>query len=162
MISANLNNQINIFILSCLFGIFIGIIYDIFKCFRIIGFSKDYMILIEDILFALILGILTFFLSLSFNDGKIRFYIIFSEFLGILVYKFTISKLLIYIFIKVLMILNKIKQFIMIILRPISSFLYKKLLSILSNTKIFLKSIKNLLKGNRVLVYNMYRKIVKR
>lgn len=162
MISADLSNQINIFILSYVFGILIGLIYDIFKCFRIIGFSKNYMILIEDILFMLILGIATFFLSLSFNDGKIRLYIVFSEFISMIIYKITISKLLIYIFMKILIILNKIKQIIMTILKPISSFLNKNLLFILSNTKIFLNSIKNILKCNRALVYNIFHRIVKR
>lgn len=75
-----LNTQIFNFFVSFIFGILFSIIFDIVKIFNII-FAKI-SINTRDFSYFLIYGVFSFLLSLAINNGHFSFYIVFSEFLG--------------------------------------------------------------------------------
>ena len=79
----------------CLFfiiGLFIGFIFDLFRGFRKSFKTSNIVVDIQDVLFLLISGVLFFRSVVIFNSGDIRFYLVLSTFLGILIYSLTISE----------------------------------------------------------------------
>jgi len=87
-------------------GTFLGIIYDVFKIYRLIFASKNFLIFLLDVFYFLICSICVFVLSLVVNMGCIRYFIIQSAVIGFVSYKLTIGKLFNFIFIKILKFFN--------------------------------------------------------
>ena len=112
-----MSNQAYIFGIFILNGFIIGILFDMFRSFRKILKTPDFITYIHDILFwALTGGILTYSIF-KFNNGKLRSYIFLGVILGILVYMLIFSK----IFLKInTNILNLIKNMIIFtIIKPV-------------------------------------------
>lgn len=74
-----------------LLGLFLGIIYDIFKILRLI-IRNNFIIFIFDISYFIIYTFCIFILNLLINMGYTRYFFVIISFLFTLVYKFTISK----------------------------------------------------------------------
>lgn len=86
--------QLFTLIYSCVLGIILGFAYDIFRILRMIVNSKNISIFIQDILYFIISGIITFWFVLYFNSGDSRFYILAGEAIGWIVYHLTIGDLI--------------------------------------------------------------------
>lgn len=107
--------QVRIFLGSCVTGLILGLLYDIFKSFRYAFRSNRKYVFIQDILYFLISAFITFLFTLSVNHGDIRFYIIFGEIIGFGIYYLLFSK----IFMKCsVFIIKTVKKVYMIIFKP--------------------------------------------
>ncbi len=117
-----MNSQIYIVLAFFITGIFIGILFDIFRVTRKSFKTPNILIYIEDILFWILTGILLLFTIFTFSTGEIRLYMIIILLLGSFIYFLSISKYFILINSKIL---NFIKSTIIFVLIPL-----KKLIKI--------------------------------
>lgn len=80
-----------LFIKACVLGLFLGVIYDLFRIYRIFVKSKPLNVFIQDILYFTIITIITFMFLLVYNDGRLRMFILIGELMGSVIYFFSIS-----------------------------------------------------------------------
>jgi len=85
--------QLNLFLLSCLFGIPVGIVYDIFRAFRIVFRHCKAAVIIEDIIFFMLYGIFIMCFTITFARSEFRFYYCLGNILGFILYYVTIGQL---------------------------------------------------------------------
>lgn len=78
--------QMNLFVMSCLFGIPIGIVFDIFRVFRMTVRHGKIAVLIEDILFFMLYGIFLMCFTITAARSEFRFYYCFGNLLGFILY----------------------------------------------------------------------------
>lgn len=115
-------NQAYLFLVFSLTGIAIGILFDIFRILRKSFKTPDIITYVEDVLFWILTGILILYNIWYFNNGEIRIYMFFGIIIGVMIYVLTLSN----IFVKVItLIINKLKQILEIILRPIRYIFHK-------------------------------------
>ena len=81
--------QTRLFLLSLGFGFLLGILYDAFRTVRLIISNSKGFVLFMDLLYFAFCTFLNFCYLLTIDHGKIRFYIIFAELLGWLIYYFS-------------------------------------------------------------------------
>ncbi len=130
----SLATQTVYFLFSILFGIILSAVYDVVRVMRFMGFTKLWQIILSDVLYFFICAVLTFLFSLPFNNGSVRYFVIFGEAVGFILYRFTLGE-----------VMAKVYCFLIRIIRRI----FKKSLEIL----IFFSN--KLLKANRFVVYNV-------
>lgn len=80
-----------IFLLSCLLGMWIGVIYDVFRIMRIAFPPGKWIIFIEDFVFVFIAALFTFVFSVKFLNGLFRGFVVTGEILGFVIYYFTVG-----------------------------------------------------------------------
>ena len=83
--------QLWTFLYSIAYGVALGVFYDLFRVLRLIFIPSSVSAFIQDVLFWIISGIVTFMYMFSFNDGMIRFYMLCGVFLGWILYYFTLG-----------------------------------------------------------------------
>ncbi len=83
--------QLIIFGSSCLLGIALGFIYDLFRIVRMIINPKFVGIFIQDVIYFILSGVITFLFVLSLNNGESRFYILAGEGIGWITYHVTVG-----------------------------------------------------------------------
>ncbi len=88
----NIYSQSNLFCIFFLLGIFLNLIFDIFRGIRKSIKFTNLLVLIQDIIFLSISGFLFFRTLLIFSNGEIRLYMLLALILGITIYSLTISK----------------------------------------------------------------------
>lgn len=86
-------DQVQIFWYSFILGLFLGVIYDVFRIFRLAFNSKKWGIFFQDILYFVIISLITFFFGIIFNNGEIRYYILTGQFIGWIAYYISIGKI---------------------------------------------------------------------
>lgn len=86
--------QISVFLMSCLIGGVLGFIYDIFRISRIAIKTHRIAIFIEDVVFFVIVTIMSFTFIIVENNGEIRGLLIIGEVIGAIIYFYTISVIL--------------------------------------------------------------------
>lgn len=89
------NEQYLCFIYSMCLGAFLGLIYDFFKIDRNVFKRRKLTVVFQDILFWIISAFMFFSFSIVFSNGQIRAYLLLGSFLGFLIYRMTLSKILI-------------------------------------------------------------------
>lgn len=89
--SVSLAGQTRLFLLSLGFGFFAGALYDLFRAVRVCFGSKRWIYRVTDILYLTVLGFLNFLFFLSANEGEIRFFALFGETLGFIIYLCTVG-----------------------------------------------------------------------
>ena len=87
-------NQFLMVAYSLMLGIFLGIFYDIFRIARLLINPKNLSVFIQDIVYFLISGFVTFLFVLVFNYGESRFYILAGEALGWILYHISLGDLM--------------------------------------------------------------------
>ncbi len=129
-----LEDQTIYFLFSLLFGVILSALYDAVRVVRFLGFNSIKWIILTDVLYFLLCGFLTFLFALPFNNGSVRYFVLFGEAVGFIVYRFTLGEL--------------------------SARIYNVIIAVFS--KILKKSLKyvcvflnKLLKANRFVVYNV-------
>ena len=95
-----------------LFGMGIGICYDILKAFRLV-FLKGKRGIFLDILFSLMLLVALLFQGMYLGRGSLRIFMLLANFLGLLVYFRVLSVYVLLVLEKVLVKVLKIVQFIL-------------------------------------------------
>ncbi len=87
------SQQLNEFLYSAVFGIFCGMLYDMFSLARLHMHGKRFVQALVDLAFCLTCIMALFAFLLLVTDGRLRWYIIFANFFGFFIYKNTISGL---------------------------------------------------------------------
>lgn len=120
------SEQMKLFLLSCLFGFPIGIVYDVFRAVRIIFPSGKIAAAIEDILFFIIYAVFLMCFTVSCARSEFRIYFCVGNLIGFIIYFFTVGNITI-------RIINKtaasVKKGLYLVLRPINNkivLLFKK------------------------------------
>ena len=152
------SQQLRLFVLSCAFGIPIGILFDIFRVIRMFFPHGKILVAAEDILFFIFYGIFLVCFTITAARSEFRFYFCAGNFLGFILYHFTLGNAVSSAIKKTVMV---IKKGLYIILRPVSR---KIVLLCEKYTAFFVGSFKNIklkkkntetpLKVRHDLVYN--------
>jgi len=145
------------FVYSILLGGLFSFIYDFVKSFRLTLKFSSLFIFILDILYFLSISFLTFLFYISFTDGEIRYYILLGMILGFIIFRITVSKVLIFLLIHILkfifLITDKLNGYILVLNGRISSVLKEFFKNILKIFKKIKNNLKKDLKSDSVLLY---------
>lgn len=109
------NEQLMLFGFALLFGMMLGVVNDLFRFIRFLGFDTKKAVFFQDILFMCLCAFATFLFSLAYNQGEIRFFTLFGEFLGIVIYRYTIGIITGKVFSGLVYVLKKIKTCIVMV-----------------------------------------------
>lgn len=129
-----LSQQTVYFLYSILFGIILSVLYDIVRILRFCGFNRAWQIVLSDVLYFVLCAFLTVLFALPFNKGEVRYFVLFGEALGFVLYRFTVGEYS-----------ARIYQFFIHII----SMLFRK------TFKYLIKISNKVLKANRFVVYNI-------
>ncbi len=88
---SNTSQAVNI-LYSVVLGIIFGLIYDFFRSLRKCKPHTILSVFIEDILYFLVLSVITFIFLLAITNGQVRAYALIGILLGFLLFIFTLSK----------------------------------------------------------------------
>lgn len=158
--------QTRIFFYSLGFGFMLGILYDVFRTFRLVISKSKSFAFVSDIVYFLLSSFLTFCFIMVVDSGKVRMYVFFGEILGWLIWYFSFGAIA----------LKFVNTFICRV-RSIFSAFYKPLKRIflkicrkfgktVSNSKKIMrknnKKVKFSLQKHSNIVYNLYSYILKR
>ena len=86
-----LKMQLIIFGSSWVLGIALGFMYDLFRIIRMVINPKNIGVFIQDVIYFILSGIITFLFVLCFNNGESRFYILAGEGIGWIAYHVTLG-----------------------------------------------------------------------
>lgn len=86
MYSVPQSQQLTIFLCSLGAGFLLGVLYDVMRALRLTFTSSRAAVIIFDVTYFLLCGILSFLFILALNKGEVRFYIIAGEIIGWLFY----------------------------------------------------------------------------
>lgn len=146
-------DQVITFLLSCGLGAICCFVYDIIRSVRKVCLNSILAITITDILLWIIYAFITFLFMIARTKGEVRGYVLFGELFGFVLFRISISKLIVpilsFVFIKI--------ADINLVIRKIINDFYEKIESVILKmiTYIFkmLKSVKKLLKNTLGLLY---------
>ncbi len=130
----SLADQTVYFLYSLVFGVMLSALYDIVRILRFMGFTKLWQIILSDVLYFFICAVLTVLFALPFNKGSVRYFVLFGEAVGFIVYRFTLGEKMAVVYCFIIRIVRKVVQKSL------------KYLLIFSN---------KVLKANRFVVYNV-------
>ncbi len=108
--------QMQMFLFSILFGLFLGALFDAFRILRLALPSGKAAVFLEDSIFLILAAILTFLFIYKTNFGDIRFYLLLGTILGALLYYFTIGILVMK---SARAVIKFVKKFILAVLKVI-------------------------------------------
>lgn len=132
----SIDTQIEVFLMSCVVGIVLGAIYDVFRIFRIIIPHMNILTAIEDIILLSLYGIFLMCFAFSLMRGQIRFFFIVGNFLGFMLWFFTMGSI-------INKVANRLKKYILILAKWII-YPFKKIRIIINSLKKkYKKSTKN-------------------
>ena len=108
--------------------------YDVIRVLRFIGLNKLWQIIVGDMFYFTLCAFLTVLFALPFNNGSVRYFVLFGEAVGFIVYRFTLGEYM--------------SVFYCFIIRVFRKIFVKslKILEFFSN---------KVLKANRFVVYNV-------
>lgn len=118
-------DQVYVFFMAILCGIIIGIINEPFRFLRYIGFDSTVGTFIQDIVFMCIVAFLSFFFSLCYNKGEIRFFILLGELFGFLLFRYTVGIITGKLFYLLHLLLTKIIEFLKKIGKALSTITHR-------------------------------------
>lgn len=113
-----LEAETQIYLLSVLLGVGIGIVYDMFRALRIMFKHKNWLVAVEDVVFVFLAGfcVLTFATGLT---GKLRVFTLFGMAAGFVVEHFSVGNMAMFLLSKIV---GWLKQRI---LKPLKGILHK-------------------------------------
>ncbi len=83
------------FLYAVIFGAMLGIVYDFFRIIRNVIRHNVAAVSTEDVIFWIGTAVSSFMAVLFFNDGILRMYMILGGLAGCIIYRFTLSRLLV-------------------------------------------------------------------
>jgi len=86
-----LAEQTTIFLQAVLLGFVYGILYDAFRITRIAVPTARWVVFTQDILFFFICAVSTFFFLMRTMDGQVRFFVLLGVILGMIIYFYSLS-----------------------------------------------------------------------
>ena len=93
----SISHQAGLFLMSVLLGAILGVVYDVFRAFRIVfpPARKSGAVFVQDILFWIIYGAAVFCYSTLAARGEIRFFVFLGSLAGFVLYILTIGNFII-------------------------------------------------------------------
>ena len=82
------------FLWSLVLGLVLGVLYDALRAARMITGAGKKCVMVSDILFFTVCGVLTSLFALPFNKGSVRGFILFGEAAGFLAYRLTLGSVM--------------------------------------------------------------------
>lgn len=114
-----LAHQTVIFLSSLLWGVVLGVVYDVFRVYRVCVKSGTVSIAVQDVLFFSICAATVFLFLMGTVNGQLRVFCIFGIFLGSVIYRLSVGDL------AVKIIASIIKFLEAVLIKPIISLLLK-------------------------------------
>lgn len=153
----SVSEEIFLFGLSCVFGVIIGVCYDVFRTARILFPHNTVLVVIEDVVF--MAGYAVFLSSFASvcARGELRFYYVVGNALGFTVYFFTLGSVVIGTMKKIYFAVRKVLEVIFRPFRSVYVILQEKSDNFVGNSKNSVKRNKKysfLLLNNIHLLYN--------
>jgi spore cortex biosynthesis protein YabQ len=90
----SLSAQTAYFLWSLVLGVALGMLYDVIRAARMVLRAGKIHVLISDIVFFTVCGVITSLFSLPFNKGDVRAFILFGEAVGLLTYRITMGSIM--------------------------------------------------------------------
>lgn len=150
-----------VFGISLLWGAGLGMLWDLFRIFRLSFPTGKTVAFIEDVVYAILASFATLLFFYLFTSGGFRLFVFIGELLGFVVYYFTIGRLVYQIFIVVIRLIKKLIGWITWPLRKLIRFAARKLAPVLKKArrsqKKFSKKFKNSLPFWSGSLYNNHR-----
>lgn len=84
-----------VFLYACLLGVGLGIAFDFFRLLRLVFGGQPFLVFLEDLLFFFLAAGCTLYFSIMFCSGWMRVFVLTGEFLGFVIYYFTVGELVI-------------------------------------------------------------------
>lgn len=145
------------------FGFLLGILYDVFRVVRMALSLQKRAVFVQDILYVLLCGILTFLYALVMQGGQLKGYLLAGQLLGWLVYYFSMGVVAIRASEAVLRAIRAVARFVkslfvrpvlffVLRIRKIYAFFMKKMRI---NRAKAIKKTKYHLKTRRTMMYNL-------
>ena len=100
-------SQENMFFISFFLGVMMGVTYDVLRGLRRVFSHNIFYICVEDIIYWFAWTIVLIYAVQTYNSGIIRIYIFLAILIGLLIYLLTISRLYIFILLKIISIIKK-------------------------------------------------------
>lgn len=91
----SVNEQTRLFLISCLFGIPLGILFDIFRVIRSLFPHNTALVVIEDLLFMMIYAVFMTAFTITAARGDYRFFYTIGNILGFALYFFTAGNVIV-------------------------------------------------------------------
>lgn len=117
--------QFELFITALFIGFFLGLCYDFLRIIRIYFTHNNVAIGVEDIVYWSFMSVIIFMIILYQNDGEIRVFFILTMLLGMLLYRISISNIVIKLINNIIKLVIKIVKIlyapIKMIIRPIKA-----------------------------------------
>lgn len=160
----NVNEQVWLFIFSCVLGVGLGIAYDMIRMVRILLPHHKVAIFVEDMFYIVFFAMTVFIFTYEKARGQLRFFIFIGAILGLIIYILTVGNVVVNVTKMIVTILYKIlfavyKIFIAPIVK-IFVIIYQKLsVTFVQTYSIFkkiVKRIKKSLKKEHGLLYNKH------
>lgn len=90
----SLSAQTSYFLWSLVLGVALGVLYDNVRAVRMVLCAGQIHVIISDIVFFAVCGVITSLFSLPFNKGDVRAFILFGEAVGFLAYRITLGSVM--------------------------------------------------------------------
>ena len=129
----SLSSQTAYFLWSLLMGAALGVLYDVVRAVRMAVHAGKIHVIISDILFFAVCGVLTSLFALPFNKGDVRGFILFGEAVGFLAYRLTIGAVMGKVYAFIARILRSLVQKIRKYFEKIFNYLLKAMGNLLYN-----------------------------
>ena len=111
--------QLYIFLTLFYDGLIIGLLFDMYRVFRLYYKPNKIITFIQDLLFWIVIVAVTFYFLLKSNSGELRGYNFVGLILGVVLYMYTLSKLLYPLFVKTFkLIIEMFKKVFKILFTP--------------------------------------------
>lgn len=152
-----ITNQAILFLIFCINGILIGLLFDFFRILRRSFKTHDIVTYIQDVLFWILTGFILLYSIFTFNNGEIRLFMFLGVALGVIFYMLCLSSYVI----KVNVIIIKFLKNIIIKIFGIISIPFKAIYNLIR--KIFFKPISfliiNIRKSSTNFLKNSYQSL---
>lgn len=139
-------------------GLVLGVVYDLFRIWRILFRSGRRAVFFQDVLYLFAAALFTFLLALSVSTGEVRFYLIAGEAVGWLLYHFSLGQITVRVFRFAVKFLNR---FLCVPLKRLFCALWSGMQKSAASFAAFLKKVfskrKNSLKRRGKIVYNQHK-----
>ena len=147
---SNKGQLINLLYSLSLGGVFC-LCYDFLRAFRYCSRSKTLFYFFSDLFFFALCGVVTFLLLLALTYGEIRGYVILGILLGFVLFRITLAKITLWLFIKLWSFVLKL----LLLMAKANAALCRKIISGINFIKIYLEKVyKKLLKKGHGVLYN--------
>ena len=90
----SLSAQTAYFLWSLVLGAALGVLYDVIRAARMVLRAGKIHVLISDVVFFAVCGVITSLFSLPFNKGDVRAFILFGEAVGFSAYRLTLGSVM--------------------------------------------------------------------